>query len=472
VVYCVVPFIVVLLAGCANQQPPGGGEEDKDAPKVLYQNPRKNTLNYKGTSIVIEFDEYVDRRSFQDAFKIFPHQKGEISYDWSGKEVEVILPDLRRKKKEDKTYVVNIGSNLKDIHGNSIKEPIQFAFSTGPQIDKAGISGRVANSDGKSITIFAYKLTSNESDYDPTKNSADYITETNPEGSYMLTNLAPGEYRVIAVFDDDRNLLYTSERENYGVLTKDMILKDSLQIGNVDFFIKHLEQKKGSADLPDIENFFKDSLDIVYSSVDNNSRNVLPEQSIYIMFNKAMPSRAEFVNSFSVRDENNLDEKVVFNWHNDSLVEIFAPGKFGMNKTYRLSFNIKTGKDSSYNYLLKFKTAGSNSFGEITGIVKGNLKAAGESYPVIIDLLSSEKDRRIKYSITASDTVFMIDHVLEGDYTLFSYIDLNLNGEYDFGNPFPLTYSEPFYLYPEELSVKGGWAVENLIIDFTTYNEQ
>ena len=84
VLYCIAFF-----AGCANQQPPSGGEDDKVPPKIKYLYPRPNTVNFSGNELTIEFDEYVDRRSFIDAFFVTPKPKGTLSYDWSGKEVTV-----------------------------------------------------------------------------------------------------------------------------------------------------------------------------------------------------------------------------------------------------------------------------------------------------------------------------------------------------------------------------------------------
>ena len=82
-------YIFAYFAGCANQQPPSGGEDDKMPPKIKYLYPRPNTVNFKGSEITLEFDEYVDRRSFIDAFFVTPKPKGGIEYDWSGKEVTV-----------------------------------------------------------------------------------------------------------------------------------------------------------------------------------------------------------------------------------------------------------------------------------------------------------------------------------------------------------------------------------------------
>ena len=234
--------IILLFQSCANQLPPGGGEEDKTPPKLTFQSPVSSSLNFRGNSIVMEFDEYVDRRSFQEAFHISPPAEGEINYDWSGKEVEITFAKPLWKTEPNKTFVITVNSNLKDIRGNSLTSPITFAFSTGPRIDKAGIDGLVFNkTEDKPVTILAFRLGLTDSSYEPAKNLADYITETSSEGNYNLTNLSPGKYRIIAVEDDDRNLLYTTDRESYAVLQYDINLEDSAQLTGVDFYMNYAD---------------------------------------------------------------------------------------------------------------------------------------------------------------------------------------------------------------------------------------
>ncbi len=457
--------LLLIFQGCANQQPPGGGEEDKTPPKLVSQSPSKNTLNFSGNSIILEFDEYVDRRSLQEAFHISPPVKGDISYNWSGKEVEISFEKPLWKIDPNKTFVITVNSNLTDIRGNAITSPISFAFSTGNKIDKAAISGKVFNKADKPVSILAYKLELNDSAYDPTKNVADYISETSEDGTYDLTNLSPGKYRIIAIEDEDRNLLYTSERESYAVLPEDISLEDSAVVTGLNFFMKKISKATELNTDVNLTDFFPDSLGIVSTSIEKDSRSVLPDQSIFFFFNKHKPSREDFVKSFILKDEAGNSVRVVFNWRNDSLVEIFPPDKFGYAKDYSSSFKIVTGKDSVYNYELKFRTVSSNSFGEI----KGSIKTADDikSLPVVIKLSSLDIKPQVKYTFEASDTSFDYKNVFEADYTLFSFLDKNKNSEFDYGSPFPFQYSEPFYVYPQKISVKGGWAIENVIIRFS-----
>jgi hypothetical protein len=461
-------LISIFIYGCANQQPPGGGLEDKIPPKVKIIAPQPNTLNFKGNSISYEFDEYVDRRSFQDAFRISPQIKGDVEYDWSGKSVDVRFEKPFYKIDANKTFVVTVNTALKDIHGNPITTPAAFAFSTGDKIDKCSISGKVYNGNSKNISIFAYKL--GETDYDPAKNFGDYQTETSPDGVYTLTNMAPATYRVIAIDDDDKNYLYTSERESYGVLPEDITLKEDGALRRVNFLMKQINAIDSSSEL-NTDKYFKDTLSIVSSSIKYDSRNILPEQSIFIFFNKFKPSREALSNSLQVKDENNVPEKFVLNWRNDSLVEVFAANKFSFAKAYNLSLSLNTDKDTLYNFNLKFRVVSNNSFGEMKGSVQVlSFDSTGETItevPVIkIFLESKDITPVIKYAFESADSVFSFKKIVEADYTLFSFIDSKNTGTYFYGNPFPFEYSEPFTFYPQTLAIKGGWTVENVIVTF------
>jgi hypothetical protein len=454
------------MYGCANQLPPGGGEEDKIPPKVKIISPKANSLNFTGNSIVLEFNEYVDRRSFQDAFRISPYVKGDIEYNWSGKEVEVVFPDKLSKLQPGKTFVINISSSLKDIRGNAITEAVSLAFSTGSKIDMGNISGKVYNNNKKAAAVFADKVDFSAG-FDPTKNNPDYLTETSTEGMYELTNLGEGKYRIITIMDDDRNLLFTSERESFGVLPYDIEIMDSSSVKNVNFYMYDISAKDSSLSELDYTKYFKDSLGIVYTSIENNSQSVLPEQSIFIFFNRFKPTRSDFVNSFKLTDENGTDERVVFNWKNDSLVEIFPANRFASNRKYSLSSSLKTLNDSLYTFKLLFRTVSVNSFGEMKGIINSNLGDFSIfSTPVRFDITAKTIAPVLKYSFDVMDSVFNFKNMLEAEYSLFAYIDKNNSGRYDYGYPYPFEYSEPFYIYPQALNIKGGWTVENVVINF------
>lgn len=456
-----------ILFNCANQQPPGGGEEDKIPPSVISQIPKPNTLNFKGNKIHFEFDEYVDRRSFQDAFRISPPVTGEVNYEWSGKEVDVIFNRPLYKVNANRTFVITVNSSLKDIHGNGLNKPLMFAIATGSQIDKASVSGKIESFDKNVISVFAYDITKNTEMFDPTKKVADYITESSSEGDYDLVNMTPGLYRIISVKDDDKNLLYSEGIEDYGVLSRDIRLTDTVKVTNVNFYM----YRKNYVDSSLIEwnNFSKDSMNIVFSSIPDNYTNAPLDQGITFFFNRYRPDRAYFGNNFRLTDASNNTEKAVFNWKNDSLLQIFPVNNFKPASNYKASFTLKMSGDSIYNYSLKFRTVSVNSYGNVKGIIKKNPELAADilTSPVQIKL-ESEKGTVpvLKYTFDINDSAFYLTNIVESDYNIFSYIDINKNGLYDFGSVYPFNYSEPFYFYPAVVGVKGGWTIENVIIIF------
>lgn len=464
IIKAVILLIFTGFYSCANQQPPGGGEEDKTSPKVRIISPKPGSINFTGNSLIFEFDEYIDRRSFQDAFRMSPQVKGDIEFSWGAKDVEVRFPKDLEKIDPNKTFVVNISTTLKDIRGNSTGEAVNFAFSTGSIIDMGGVTGKVYNSNNKITSVYAYDLSK---DYDPTKNIPDYFTESPAEGTYTLTNLAPGRYRMISIIDDDKNLLFTSERESFGVLPYDVDVKDSVTSQNVNFYMKLISQGQPLPPELDASKYFKDSVGIVFTSIEYNSLTVLPDQSIFIFFSRYKPTREDFTNNFKITDENGIVDRVVYSWKNDSLVEVFSANHFASNRKYNIAFNIKTVNDSIYNFSLPFRTVSVNSFGDI----KGRVSSAYTDFIITDQIVKIELEAKtllpvLKYSFDSRDTVFTYKNILEANYNLFSYIDKTNNSAYDHGYPFPFDYSEPFYIFPNTINIKGGWTVENVNISF------
>jgi len=458
-------FISLMFADCANQQPPGGGEEDKTPPKVKIISPAPNSVNFRGSSVSFEFNEYVDRRSFQDAFRISPQVKGDLEFNWGAKDVEVIFPADLYKTEPNKTFVLTLNSSLKDIRGNPITEPLSFAFSTGNKIDMGSVSGKVSGGEGKIVSIMAYDL---KSTYDPQSDLPDYATETSSEGAYSLLNMAPGNYRVIAVIDEDKNLLYTNERESFGVLPYDVEVKDSVNSPGVNFFLKLAMTQFTPAEL-DYTKYYKDSLGIVYTSIEPGTLSVLPDQSIFIFFSRNKPTREELTGSLKITGEDGITERAVYNWKNDSLVEVFAQNRLRTNTKYRLSFPVKLGVtgDTVYNFSLTFRTVSVNSFGDIKGrVISSYIEYPLSEYPAKIEMTADKLLPVLRYSYDVRDSVFAFKNILDASYRLFAYIDKNNNGVYDHGNPYPFVYSEPFVFYPAPVNIKGGWTVENVNVNF------
>ncbi|MCI0473478.1 MAG: Ig-like domain-containing protein, partial [Ignavibacteria bacterium] len=228
-----VMFLFLFIGGCANQLPPTGGEDDTTPPVVTVISPKPGTVNFKGNTIELEFDEYYDRRSFMEAFFITPKPKGEIDYSWGRTSVEI---EFTKPLEKNKTYLFILGKSFKDNHNNALKEPVQFALSTGSRIDNAGISGKVSGKSMDKMYVFAYRLLPETKDtLNPATAYADYYMPVSNDGTYKLNNLAAGDYRLFAVLDNDKNGIFDKEFDRISPAEKDVSVADSLRADNINF---------------------------------------------------------------------------------------------------------------------------------------------------------------------------------------------------------------------------------------------
>ncbi|MDQ3193631.1 MAG: Ig-like domain-containing protein, partial [Bacteroidota bacterium] len=374
-------IVSISVYSCANQLPPSGGEDDRIPPRILSVSPKPNSLNFRDKKITFRFDEYVDRRSFQESFFISPKPGGEINFDWSGREVEV---EFSQSLDRNKTYVIVIGNELKDVRGsNRIESPVSFAFSTGAKIDKGIISGNVLAGNYDRVKILAYIKNGKPNDrLNPENSLSDYVKQVSPDGSYQLTNLPEGEFRIFAITDEDRNNLYDKDLDKIAILSKDYRLTgDSNEIAEVNLLLKEIEPDKFSRDF--VAMLKPDSISFISANISNDEKNIPPEYRFYFYFRNNSLSKQDIVNNFSLRDSaNNVSYRTVFNWLNDSLVEVFTTEKLNASSAFEISIDL-TGTGRNYFYKIKFYTAGKNSFGKLSGKIT---RAGSGSSPVYVQL--------------------------------------------------------------------------------------
>ncbi len=213
-------LFIIFLSKCANQLPPPGGEVDRIPPEIVNVYPPNNTVNFNDDHIELEFSEYVDKRSVQEAVFVSPYIEGGMKYEWSGKSVDIIFKDSLKK---NTTYTISVGTNVKDLHNaNKMADAFVFAFSTGNEIDKGEINGKVFANKIDGVMIFAYRLDS--SNVNPIKTKPDYITQAGLDGNYSLLGLTYDKYRVFAIKDKFKDLLYNIGDDWYGAPFEDVTL--------------------------------------------------------------------------------------------------------------------------------------------------------------------------------------------------------------------------------------------------------
>ncbi len=219
--------ILSLFISCAGQFQPSGGPVDSIPPEIISSDPLPNSLFFDKNKIVLEFSEYVLQRYAQEAVFISPNL-GKLEFDWIGKKLTIMFSE---KPKENTTYVMTVGTDVRDRRNNNrMNTTFALAFSTGDAIDSASISGKVLDSKPEGIMIFAYKLNGiNPDTLNPRFFKPDHLSQTGNNGTFIMPNLAYGTYRLFAVRDEFRNLLYDPQIDQFGLYTNDIKLSNDNQ---------------------------------------------------------------------------------------------------------------------------------------------------------------------------------------------------------------------------------------------------
>lgn len=215
-------LLPLLLFSCAGQVAPTGGPPDRVSPGIVRTIPDSNAVHVATNEILLEFDEYVDRRSVEESIFISP-DLGDLQFDWSGREVTITYAQPLRPLT---TYVVNVGTDVVDLRErNRMSSGFTLAFSTGDSIDQGMIAGQVYDARPEGVMVFAYRLDRIERDtLNPCRAKPDFIMQTGQQGRFRLSHLPLGVFRIFAVRDEHRNLIYNQEVDDIGMASDDIVL--------------------------------------------------------------------------------------------------------------------------------------------------------------------------------------------------------------------------------------------------------
>ena len=225
--------LVAALARCANIRTPSGGPKDKKPPRLISSIPPANQTNYKGTTILLTFDETVKLNNPREEIIISPSPGKEIEYQVKNNKV-FITP--KTPWKDSTTYSILFREGIQDITESNVPPNLKLAFSTGPHIDSLIIAGTVTDlllgdpKDQATVAIYASDT------FNIFLHAPEYFTKTDKNGNFQLENIANGTFRLYAFVDKNKNLKIESRSEMFGFLKQPLELHhdvDTLQIGLV-----------------------------------------------------------------------------------------------------------------------------------------------------------------------------------------------------------------------------------------------
>lgn len=209
--FCKVPLILLSLsvcAGCATPTTPGGGPPDQEGPRVVSTEPESGTTGFGGEEITFHFSEFVNRGSMQEALTLEPEVGIPWSLDWGRRSVTV---ELERPLPDSTTLIVTVGTDLADMNGNNLSNPVSVAVSSGPRIAEGSLVGRILNArTGRGSAGNRVLLYREPADLE---GPAVYTAETDTSGRFSFHYLGAGDYRPIWADDRNRNKTWDRQQE-------------------------------------------------------------------------------------------------------------------------------------------------------------------------------------------------------------------------------------------------------------------
>lgn len=206
-----VAAILLVFIRCANPVMPTGGVEDEEPPVAVSSVPANYSVNMKGKSISITFNEFVKLDKINEQVLISPPPATNPEYRLKGKTLTVrfeeeLLPST--------TYTIFFGEAIVDLTESNPLSGYTFVFSTGSVIDSMSLKGQVYNAfdlqAAENSFVLLYLLNNDTIPVDslPYLVKPYYVARTNKSGVFRFQNLKNETFKMFALSDMNSNFIY------------------------------------------------------------------------------------------------------------------------------------------------------------------------------------------------------------------------------------------------------------------------
>lgn len=491
---------LLLLKSCANIGSPSGGTKDTTAPYVKTIVPENKTTNFTGTSISVDYSEFVDLSTVDKELAIVPHvEKYEIE-----KGTKSLKIKFKSKLEKNTTYQVFFGKGVKDVNEANVCKLKSLVFSTGPYLDSLSITGTTTYLPTNKPTncfIGLYKSsdTLNISKHLP------YYWLTSENGKFSFENIKEDNYEVYAFIDNNKNKLL-DKKEAIAFLTskvnpklmKTVELKlsqqnlDTLKLISTtdtkDFYQIKYSKGINKCEVSDSQIFKieNEKILIFKGTEDSLTSTILVEDTLGTVIktklhidNKAKPSKnktfIKSINATAIPTEKYvfLTERKLSKIDHDSINISYDTKKLGKE-------DLKIVKDSIYFIIPQYKDSlkiqfkkgsfislfndtlsGINTihknFDETNyGLISGKIEFDGN---IVLQLL---KNNRVEYS--TRNKVFEAKYMEAGEYTIKVIKDTDNNGYWTQGDHRIKKQAEDIFFNPKTILLKANWELKDLLI--------
>jgi hypothetical protein len=232
--YFIIIALCAFLAACASVGSPTGGPSDKKPPILMSSIPKDQSLSYKGKTLVLEFDEYVELKNIKQGLLITPTLGEDNDYEYKLQKNRLMLT-FKKDLNPNTTYVFDFGEVVSDVTEKNKAENLKIAFSTGETIDSLFIQGNVKDllTDKPLLKGMVGLYDASIDTIDIDKKKPLYYTNTDSLGNFKLRNLRKGKYKIYALLEDKKK----DNVFNGGTDEKIAFLKDPVDLTDRPFVL-------------------------------------------------------------------------------------------------------------------------------------------------------------------------------------------------------------------------------------------
>ncbi len=198
---------VIFLTTCAKVGSPSGGPSDKVPPRVVSSKPVNYKKNFRGERLEITFDEFVTIKNLNGELIVSPPLKERPTMRLRGK---TFILNLNNKLRDSITYTFNFGNAITDFREGNILLNYEFVISTGDILDSLTVTGKLLQAEDLQpakdpVLVMLYD---NLNDSAPLQEIPVYLGKTGKQGNFTINNIKTGTYRIFALQDANRNMIY------------------------------------------------------------------------------------------------------------------------------------------------------------------------------------------------------------------------------------------------------------------------
>jgi hypothetical protein len=259
---------------------------------------------------------------------------------------------------------------------------------------------------------------------------------------------------------------YTVNKED----EKQYIIYTAIQDSNLNYRINIIDIADTSGNLQTIDQSYiyqgsavKDTAEFKLIQISPADSAVNQPLSVKISVQFSHPiDTLSFIESF-IYWQNDDSTKILsgkWEWKNLSagyfhIIPYFQPGQkytFQINTKNIISLWGEALPDSQI--VSRFFMISEDEFGSLSGKYTGDLSVDDRVYIKIFPL-----DKKREQIMVPMDTTkkFFVKWIQSGKYKIGGFFDRDRNKKYSYGNLYPFTYSEPFYIKPDTLRIRKRW---------------